>query len=83
MYLYAIYISEKIIVILSNYFSNQYKQPIFNKKVKSLVKQNKLINNNNQTVLNLIGKFSSLAKVTHSIRLSFTLHLKLHQFFFN
>lgn len=53
------------------------------KKLKSLVKQNKLINNNNQTVLNLIGKFSSLAKVTHSIGLSFTLHLKLHQFFFN
>lgn len=81
MYLYAIQISEKD--ILSNYFSTQYKQPIFNKKVKSLVKQNKLINNNNQTVLNLIGKFSSLAKVTHSIGLSFTLHLKLHQFFFN
>lgn len=74
---------KKNIVILSNYFSNQYKQPIFNKKVKSSVKQNKLINNNNQTVLNLIGKCSSLAKVTHSIGLSFTLHLKLHQFFFN
>lgn len=47
-----------------------------------MVKQNKLIPHNNQSVLNLIGKFSSLAKVANSNRLSCTLHLQLHHIFF-